>query len=199
MNYKTILSLFDYSGNWSEPYRENGYNVIQVDLKLGSDIMNFDYTIYETVYGVLAAPPCTDFAVSGNRWWELKDRDGRTYESVKLVSKTLQIINYLKPKFWVLENPVGRLPSFFPKIGKATYFNPCDFGDGYTKKTGLWGNFVFPHPLLLGKHMAVSPIIPPKGSHSLDYYMAQKGKKNRSEWRSVTPLGFSYAFYEVNK
>ena len=32
---KTILSLFDYTGNWSEPYRQAGYNVIQQDLKHG--------------------------------------------------------------------------------------------------------------------------------------------------------------------
>ena len=30
---KTILSLFDYSGNWPKYYRENGYEVIQVDIK----------------------------------------------------------------------------------------------------------------------------------------------------------------------
>ena len=32
---KRILSLYDYSGNWSLPYREAGYEVVQVDLKRG--------------------------------------------------------------------------------------------------------------------------------------------------------------------
>jgi len=36
---KTTLSLFDYSGNWSQPYAEVGHNVIQVDIKHGIDIM----------------------------------------------------------------------------------------------------------------------------------------------------------------
>ena len=29
-----LLSLFDYSGNWSQPYREAGWNVVQVDIKI---------------------------------------------------------------------------------------------------------------------------------------------------------------------
>lgn len=37
-NKKVILSLFDYSGSWSKPYRDAGYDVVQVDLKLGDDI-----------------------------------------------------------------------------------------------------------------------------------------------------------------
>jgi hypothetical protein len=33
-----ILSLCDYSGRWSQPYRDAGYNVIQIDLKRGNDV-----------------------------------------------------------------------------------------------------------------------------------------------------------------
>ena len=34
---KLLISLFDYTGNASKPYRENGWKVIQVDKKLGID------------------------------------------------------------------------------------------------------------------------------------------------------------------
>jgi len=73
----TILSLFDLTGNWSRPYKENGYKVIQVDLQMGIDILEWDYKSLarEEVYGVLAAVPCTDFAVSGARWFAAKDKD----------------------------------------------------------------------------------------------------------------------------
>jgi len=37
---KTILSLFDYSGNWSFFYKKAGYNVIRQDIKLGQDIFS---------------------------------------------------------------------------------------------------------------------------------------------------------------
>lgn len=63
---KIILSLFDLTGNWSKPYKDNGYKVIQVDLQLGIDILNWNYKKIpkEQVYGILAACPCTDFALS---------------------------------------------------------------------------------------------------------------------------------------
>ena len=38
---KTIISLCDYSGNWSKPYKDNGFEVIKVDLKFGDDIRLF--------------------------------------------------------------------------------------------------------------------------------------------------------------
>lgn len=62
---KIILSLFDLTGNWSKPYKDNGYKVIQIDLQLGMDILTWDYKQIpkEDVYGILAACPCTDFAL----------------------------------------------------------------------------------------------------------------------------------------
>lgn len=30
----SLLSLFDYSGNWSQPYRDAGWDVVQVDIKI---------------------------------------------------------------------------------------------------------------------------------------------------------------------
>jgi len=37
---KVILSLFDYSGNWPSPYKEAGYDVYQIDIKHGIDILS---------------------------------------------------------------------------------------------------------------------------------------------------------------
>ena len=109
MNTRTILSLFDYTGNWSRPYREAGFNVIQVDKKYGLDILTFNYRRYLQIFGILAAIPCTDYALSGARWFAEKDADGRTKESNKLVRKTLEIIRYFKPVFWAIENPMSRI------------------------------------------------------------------------------------------
>jgi hypothetical protein len=63
---RLILSLCDYSGRWSEPYKEAGYEVVQVDVKLGFDVRLFP-KLDEKVHGILMAPPCTEFAVSGTR------------------------------------------------------------------------------------------------------------------------------------
>lgn len=186
---KTILSLFDYSGNWSKPYREAGYKVIQIDIKLGLDIYNFEPT--GDIHGILAAPPCTDFAVSGARWFHEKDRDGRTAQSIRLIKHALNIIETCRPKWWALENPVGRLNRLIPVLREfgPRYFQPWWYGDTYSKKTGLWGVFTLPEP--------TSVVEPVEGSKMWKLY---GGKSERTkELRSVTPLKFAYAFFNANK
>jgi len=146
----TIISLFDHSGCWSLPYKKAGYNVITVDKKNGCDILTWDYTtiIKSNVVGVLCAPPCTDFSVSGAQYWPAKDADGTTEQSVMLVEKSLEIIEYFNPVFWGMENPVGRIGKLIPKLGKPWFFNPYEFGDPWTKKTAIYGKFVKPEPCI---------------------------------------------------
>ena len=187
---KSILSLFDYSGNWPKYYKENGYDVLQVDIKYDLDVLKLEKAdLPDNLYGVLAAPPCTDFSGSGAQYWKIKDSDGRTNASLALVDKTLEIISWFPElKFWALENPVGRLSTLRPSLGKPWYFQPCDYGDAYTKKTGLWGKF--------NKDLVKTPVKPDPNS----WIMKLGGKSERTkELRSMTPLGFAKAFYEANK
>lgn len=203
---KIILSLFDLTGNWSRPWKENGYEVIQIDLQLGTDILTWDYKQIEKnrVYGILAACPCTDFSNSGARWFKRKDLDGTTQKSIDLVSKTLEIVNYFKPKFWVIENPVGRIEKLNPGIGNVKYrFNPYDFAgygfenDRYNKRTCLWGNFNNP----IKKPLPPLPEIQYRIWKGIDKDGKQYGWNTIEckNARSETPMGFAYAFYEANK
>ena len=82
-------------------------------------------------------------------------------------------------------NPVGKLNTRY--LGKPRLiFDPCDYGDPYTKKTCLWGNFNIPKK---------NPVKPTEGSkmHLLP------PSKYRAALRSVTPLGFAKAFFEANR
>ena len=75
---KTILSLCDYSGAWCEPFRRAGYDVKQYDLKNGEDIVLLKKPA-GSVYGILAAPPCTHLANSGARHFKAKgDKDWKS-------------------------------------------------------------------------------------------------------------------------
>lgn len=181
---RTILSLFDHSGNWSCPYRQAGYNVVQLDLKLGNDVRLLKVTdLPKSVHGILAAPPCTIFAVSGARWWERKGQQA-LLDGLALVDAVYRIVSLTKPAWWVLENPVGRLKHY---IGDPVmYFNPCDYGDPYTKKTGLWGDF--------NPAMPLNVVEPTEGSKM---HLLPPGEK-RQELRSITPPGFARAFFEAN-
>lgn len=138
---KTILSLFDYTGNWARPYAEAGYDVVLVDIKHGLDVLALDHEWLRArkPHGILAGPPCTDFAGSGAQYWPAKDADGRTEASLALIRQTLAIVEFCQPAWWVLENPVGRLNRWLGK--PRMYFHPWEFGDAYTKKTALWGEF----------------------------------------------------------
>lgn len=204
MNHdKQIVSLFDYSGEWSRPYREAGYSVLQVDVKLGTDVysplveLEDPYSAspgaLRKVYGVLAAPPCTDFSGSGAQYWKAKDADGRTKASMALIERTVELIDLWNPTFWVLENPVGRLNTLFPWLVPygPKYIQPWWYGDGYTKKTGLWGQFLMPIQTCFDKPDPVCP----QGS----WVQRLGGSSARTkELRSMTPPGFARAFFEAN-
>ncbi len=190
-----IISLFDYTGVWSAPYREAGCRVLQIETKLGFDVFKWNYKIIKPtlVAGILAAPPCTDFAVSGAQYWKVKDKDGRTKESVKLVRKTLEIIRYFNPRFWAIENPVGRLNTLVPELTRygPWYFEPYWYGDPWSKKTGLWGIFTKPKP-----QNVVKPI---RFSEQGSWTQLLGGKTEQTkEMRSITPPGFARAFYKAN-
>lgn len=188
---KLILSLCDYSGAWSEPYARAGYNVLRIDIKTGQDVRLIKFP--GRIYGMLAAPPCTHLAASGARWWKGKT-DSDLIEALSVVDACARIALFANPTFWVLENPVGRLSRY---LGPARWiFDPCDYGDPYTKKTCLWGNFNVPKP------DKVPVPKTPTGHHSIDQYWKNKGEKlgkNRQTLRSVTPSGFAEAFFKVNQ
>jgi len=176
---KIILDLCGGTGAWSKPYADDGYDVRVITLP--QDVRS--YTTPNGVYGVLAAPPCTEFAGSGARWWKSKDQ-ALIIEAVEIVMACMNIISASKPEWWCLENPVGRLPKF---IGKWKHtFNPCDFGDEFTKRTCLWGEFNMPEKI---QHECKHPVYP---GHRLP------PSPERAALRSVTPPGFANAFKEAN-
>jgi len=188
---KIILDLCGGTGSWGRPYKEAGYDYRLITLP------EYDVRTYkppENVYGVLAAPECTHFTVSGAQYWMLKDIDGRTINGMGLVIACLGIIAITKPVFWALENPVGRLSRWLGK--PKLIFNPCDYGDAYTKKTCLWGEFNLPEK---------NPVEPvyctvSNGDRYSPVHMHTGGTSVKTkELRSITPPHFARAFYEANK
>lgn len=177
---KKILSLCDYSGIWGSQYQDD-YEVIYVDVaRNGSDVRLHEFTM--DVHGVIAQPPCTHFAGSGARWWSQKG-ELALLEGLSVVDACMRIIAVTRPTWWVLENPVGRLKDY---LGPWSYtYNPCDYGDPYTKRTCLWGEFTMPHK---------SPVEPTEGSKM---HRLPPGPE-RARLRSETPRGFAEAFRMVN-
>lgn len=180
MKDRIILDLCGGTGAWSRPYVDAGYDVRLITLP------NQDVRLLElspkSIHGILCAPPCTVFANSGARW---KRTDDEMREGLSVMDACLRIVIAEHPKFWALENPVGKMKRY---LGSPTmYFDPCDYGDPYTKKTLLWGNF---HRLI------PNPVEPTEGSKM---HLNYGGKSERTKQaRSVTPPGFAKAFFEAN-
>lgn len=180
MSDKIILDLCGGTGAWSKPYRNAGYDVRLITFP------EFDVRLVKypgQVYGVLAAPPCTKLARSGARWWNKHD-DSELLDALSVVDACMRIVLMSQPVFWAVENPVGRLVHYLGK--PRMYFDPCDYGDPWTKKTCLWGVFNEPRK---------SSVKPEKNSRV--HYMPPGS--HRSALRSITPPGFAKAFFEANR
>ena len=202
---KIILDFCGGTGSWSKPYSDNGYDVRIIDPQewLEDDYGTGDVRLFkkpkEKIYGILSAPPCTHFSGSGARHWEKKGKEP-LLEGLSVVDACLRIALITKPKFWVLENPVGRLKHYIGDC-KCT-FQPYQYGDAYSKRTCLWGDFNMPKPTnIVEPEMVEFTSKKGEGKRMSKYYFdAFKLPKNeRARLRSMTSPGFSQAFYEHNK
>ena len=184
---KIILDLCGGTGAWSKPYNDAGYDVRLVTLP------EQDVRLYKPpkkIYGILAAPPCTMFAISGVRW---KRTDKQMVEALSVIDACFRIIHVCKPEWWALENPVGKLIHY---IGKWKYtFQPYEYGDPWTKRTCIWGDHNIP------EKNPVEPIGQWTGNEFLppDWIYKLPPSSNRAILRSITPTGFAKAFFEANR
>ena len=105
------------------------------------DVLTWDYTEFEPgIFDfVHASPPCTQYSSTRttNPPNDLESAD-------RMVCKTLEIINYFKPTWYLIENPAsGLLKSrpcmqHLPKPLTCSYCMYCDWG--YRKNTHFWTN-----------------------------------------------------------
>ena len=228
---KIIISLCGGTGAWEKDYKDNGYTVYNITLPRydvcnvefhkdyilfkSSSLIDKDLKIYyKSIYGILAAPPCTEFSFAkSNANYPRNIRSGM--EIVIACLKIIWEVQYDLPTplakrtnlhFWALENPMGLLKRY---LGNPVFtFNPYDFGDGYKKNTGLWGYFNIPkkNPC---KEYATDYIhtMSPNGKalKKFDKLSTREispenyGKLSRQGRRAITPAGFARAFYEANK
>lgn len=135
---------------------------------------------------------------NGARYRSCGDGGGSSEEKIAGLQKTMWIIQKADPKWWVLENPVGRINSLFPEMEfyGPSYFQPWQYGDPYTKKTGLWGKFKMP-PV----RNPVRPIMYTNSKGQKGSWMWAKlggNSEKTKELRSLTPAGFAQAFFEAN-
>lgn len=202
---KIILDLCGGSGSWSRPYKKAGYDVRLITLP------EYDVRTYqppENVYGILAAPPCTEFSILN-----CKDEPRARNPEIGfiVVQACLTIIEMCRPKWWALENPVGYLRDYMgnPQLT----FQPWEYGDPWTKRTDIWGYFDKPNKLYKRWEDVPHklPLYTRPGREKPNFaYLHKSAQKNipqlawatpvtDADFRAITPPGFANAFFEANR
>jgi len=191
-----VVSCFDHSTNMVKPWAEAGYTCYCVDIqhplgenkegniiKVGADIKTWMPPEGEIAFASFF-PPCTHLAVSGARWFKGKGLFALS-ESIEMFAHAVRLAELMGAPY-MIENPVSVVSTHWRKPDYK--FDPCDYGDPYTKKTCLWvGNgFVMPQ---------TNPVAPELGSmmHKLP------PSEDRANLRSETPMGFARAVFEANR
>ncbi|MBP3884921.1 MAG: hypothetical protein J6D54_08310 [Olsenella sp.] len=82
---------------------------------------------------VLAFPPCTHLSVSGAKWFEQKQRDGRQQMGIGFFL-AFTALDHI-PRV-AIENPIGIMSKLYRKPDQI--IQPWQFGHPETKATCLW-------------------------------------------------------------
>jgi Site-specific DNA methylase len=203
-----VLDLFCGLKGWSQPFAARGHDVVSLDLDprfhpdIQADILEVEFAElaargpYEIV---LASPPCEGFTVMNisKNWTGPEDEPPHmpksllAQQALRIVRQTVNLIYYLDPQFWVIENPRAKLRKLPIMTGlerrTVTY---CQYGDTNMKPTDLWGGF----PPSLELHPPCNNGDPchtsaPRGSKTPG---STQGKKGGAE-RAVIPYELAHA------
>ena len=115
-----LLELFSGTGSVGTIAKSLGYNVISLDLKnadINCDILEWDYKQFDRNHFdfIWSSPPCTEYSVA-------KTKGIRNIEYANsIVLKTIEIIKYFNPKYFVIENPQTGL------LKNQEFMNEFDF------------------------------------------------------------------------
>jgi hypothetical protein len=138
-----LLELFAGTGSIGKVARIIGIETTSLDRDMEADIridiMDWDYqSAFEPGHFdiVWASPPCTEYSAA--KTIGTRDIEG----SNNIVQRTLDIINYFNPRWWIIENPQTGLLKHQAMIQPLPYkdVDYCKYGMYYRKRTRLWTN-----------------------------------------------------------
>ena len=142
-----LLELFAGTQSVSRAFSLRGWTCLTLDLvqdphaeplTYQTDILTWDFTNVPRPDCIWASPPCTEYSIArttgGPRNYALADA---------IVQKTLEIIHYLQPRVWFIENPAtGYLHTrdFMQALPEPRLISYCQYGFPYRKNTHIWSN-----------------------------------------------------------
>ena len=182
-----LLELFSGTKSVGKVAEQLGYEVVSLDLKdadINIDILNWDYHQYQPKHFdvIWASPPCTEYSIA-------KSTGVRKIEEAnQIVERTLNIIEYLNPKYYIIENPqTGLLKEQWFMYGMPYIdIDYCKYGMPYRKRTRLWNNVFNWKPRPLCKKDCNSMV---GNKHKAEAQRMPSGKKK--DWGDQPLFGLS--------
>jgi len=118
-----------------------------------------------------ASPPCEGFSVAaiGKSWnHDNTPKSDTARYGLLLVEHTWRLIDEIKPTWWFIENPRGKLRKLptmerSPVRHTVTY---CQYGDTRMKPTDIWTNAYWWKPRPICKNGSPCHIAAPRGSRT---------------------------------
>ena len=126
---KLMIDLFSGLGGASEAMaQDDEWSVLRYENNPALGYVPFtnicDLTIYEIkcrhdIEIIWASPPCQDFSNAYDAPRPRARRDGIEFQAdLALVKRALEIIEELKPRYWIIENVKGAIKDFEPLLGE---------------------------------------------------------------------------------
>lgn len=140
-----VLTLFSGTGSITRALTHfSNAEEVTLDLNEPADIMEDILTWDPTIFApgafdiVWASPECTQYSrarTTAKTPRDLEHADG-------MVNKTLQVIDYLQPKVWFIENPSSGLLKRRNMMLLRPYFDVdyCMYDAIVRKRTAIWSN-----------------------------------------------------------
>jgi len=187
-----IYDFFSGTGSATKPFEDAGHTVIRVELDEyfqahERNVLTLDGGELVKKYGkpdfIWASPPCTAFSVAsiGKHW--NKDKTPKTQDAHTgwvLVQKTIDLIESIQPRYWIIENPRGMLRTLL-NYGTRHTVSYCQYGDSRQKPTDLWTNMTNWQPRPICKPKSECHESAPRGART-----GTQGIKN-AKLRSMIP------------
>ncbi len=150
------LDLFSGTRSIADAFERQGWETFTVELDKKhqnidwyADVMKITAEDILSRFGhpdvIWASPPCEKFSVSSiGRYWIKGSNKPATEESkaaLALLEHTIKLINDLKPTYYFIENPVGKMRKMdcMRKLPRYTV-TYCQYADKRKKPTDIWTN-----------------------------------------------------------
>ena len=196
------LDLFSGTHSFSKVAKDFGYECVSLDISakynpdIVCDILEFDYTVWPVEYFdfIWASPPCTLFSVAAAHMFTEEERNQRFERGKAVAQRALEVVEYLKPKHFVFENPLSSAiwkQGIFDHIPKQRV-SYCHYGFEYRKNTLLATNVDFDAKFCRYNCEFVRIIIDAKGkTHRHHAEIAQHGPSGQVGHLGIQKTSYS--------